>query len=420
MGLLDYIQSLNQQPPNQSQINQAVMNSSSPMMSMMSQAQAAQNPAPAMMIARAPAQVQKPKITATPELSETFRSYMPQPILGQTPEASGYIAQAKQSLADQQKALGGLDEYINQMAAKPRDPDYSPLAAFIDNVTGSKFAPVAEKMAPMSEDDRDKMLFGLRNQLAQGQAKLSADQLRASQDQRNFDLQTQKQAEIEKFHAQEIANSQQKIAQSAAGGGMGPTRERLGAQTQWLHDPILKNYTPRLDGAVKVLNLLDAAEKGGFKQNQSLLGQMNAEVSRLETGSQSPGLHASEKTELESGIAQLHAFIDKWKNGVSGVDLSQQFNQTRGLINDLQGSYLGQIRARHQEIKAGATDLQEPIFDAKQKAFEDNYASRIKGINLGTNNDGSPRGGPAVGDVVKGYKFKGGEAHDPANWEKVN
>ncbi len=405
MNQIDWMQALGSVvPPDQAQINNAVLANGTPQSIAAPQGQNALPPQPPV---PSPQNMLKQKVIRTPasvtQMSPAFRSYI-DPSAAQSDQTPPSLrAMADQSVADQKEQLGQLNQYITDLANKPRGLNLTPIAAFIDSQTGSKLTPAAASLAPQSDEDREKMLFGLKNQMVQGQAKLSSEQLKSAMDQRNYELAAERQAELEKFHASEISNQNRKldqVAQGASGGNpMANARLVISAQSHWDNNPILKQYIPRLDGAIKTQDLIDGAERGDFKSNQAMLGQLNAEIARLETGSQSPGLHASEKTEMESLSSQLGAIRDKVTSGVNAVDLGPQFNQARGMVRNLQNSYLSQIRAKQSEIMAGAADVQAPIFASKKQAFEDNYASRIKGLGAGTNNDGSPRGGPAGGSA---------------------
>lgn len=138
-------------------------------------------------------------------------------------------------------------------------------------------------------------------------------------------------------------------------------------------DHILTQYVQRADGAKKILALMEAAEKGDFKSNQALLGQLNAEISRLETGSQSPGLHSAEKTEMLDSAAHLHNVLDTLSGNVTGVDLTQKFAQARGMVKDLGSSYHQGIDARLNSLKAGSLPEQMPVYDAKRQEILSHY-----------------------------------------------
>lgn len=149
------------------------------------------------------------------------------------------------------------------------------------------------------------------------------------------------------------------------------------------HDKILGTYIPRIDGAAKILGLIDSSEHGDVKSNQALLGQLNAEISRLETGSQSPGLHASEKTEMESAAAKLHNVLDTLTGNVTGVDLSHKFAQARSMVKELGGSYYRQIGDRMDFLEAGALPDQQDVFKAKRNQLQHQFAGAFgEGANV--------------------------------------
>jgi hypothetical protein len=140
-------------------------------------------------------------------------------------------------------------------------------------------------------------------------------------------------------------------------------------------DPILTPYITRADGAKKILNLMDAAQRGEFKSNKALLGQLNAEIARLETGSQSPGLGAGEKTEMNDSAAALHDYLDTLTGKVTGVDLGEKFQQARGMVHDLGSSYLDQINNRMDYLKSHALPGQGDTYDASKDQFQKSYAA---------------------------------------------
>lgn len=168
------------------------------------------------------------------------------------------------------------------------------------------------------------------------------------------------------------------------------------AQQSVNKDTILSTYSQRADGAKKILNLMTAAEKGDFKSNQAMLGQLNAEISRLETGSQSPGLNAAEKTEMQDSAAKFHDVLDTLTGNVTGVDLSQKFAQAKGMVKDLGNSYLDQINNRHDFLKAAALPGTEHIFDAKKAQHEKAYGSAFQSEPSGLVPKGMISGGAQV------------------------
>ena len=156
-------------------------------------------------------------------------------------------------------------------------------------------------------------------------------------------------------------------------------RNNTQAQQSLNKDPLLSQYIPRIDGAAKILDLISAGEQGQFKTNKALLGQLNAEIGRLETGSNSPGLSASEKTEMNDAAASLKDLYDTVTGGVTGVDLSQKFAQARGMINDLGNSYANQINNRLAYLQAGALPDQQSVFNSKANQIRYAYGNKFPG-----------------------------------------
>lgn len=156
------------------------------------------------------------------------------------------------------------------------------------------------------------------------------------------------------------------------------SREKMQAQRQWngqLGDS--SQAIQRLNGATRINDLMDAAERGELKTNQALLGQLNAEISRLETGSQSPALGQAEKTELNSFAAQLGALKDKMSSNVSSVDLKPQIDQIRAVNNNLAKSYVQQAEGAANTLEQGATDSQLEVFKAKHEGLKNRYKGLI-------------------------------------------
>lgn len=170
-------------------------------------------------------------------------------------------------------------------------------------------------------------------------------------------------------------------AQLLALARMGQSQERMnqtaGIQAQRMvnTNPILNTYQQRVDGANKILNLMNAADDGKVASTQAMLGQLNAEIARLETGSQSPGLGSSEKTEMQSYGAQLSAIADRFTGAQSPVDLHNAFAQARGMVSDLRDSYTKAQASQMQRLKAGALPNQQSTFGAKSGALNSTNAA---------------------------------------------
>lgn len=166
-------------------------------------------------------------------------------------------------------------------------------------------------------------------------------------------------------------------AHRLAGTNRVDSKEKLQAENTFNKDPILNAFVPRLEGAQKILNLITAARGGDIKANQAVLGQLNAEIARLENGSQSPGLHASEKTELEDKLAQFQNVRDTWTGKVTNVDLGDKFDASESLVRDLGHSIHQSVGRRAQFLSAGGTPAQKEIYAAKSGVLDNQYGGRF-------------------------------------------
>jgi hypothetical protein len=142
-------------------------------------------------------------------------------------------------------------------------------------------------------------------------------------------------------------------------------------------DSLLKQYVPRLEGAAKIGELIQSARDGRVISNQALLGQVNAEISKLETGSQSPALHAAEKTELLDKSAQMHALVDAITGNPTDAVRPEVLNAAEKLVNELSGSYMSAIDSRMDYLKGGASESQEHVFNEKHDSIKRTYGPRF-------------------------------------------
>jgi hypothetical protein len=93
----------------------------------------------------------------------------------------------------------------------------------------------------------------------------------------------------------------------------------------------------------------------------------------------------------------------------AGYPSSAEVTVTKGILNDVvkidgKNVSIGAIRGMNEESKA---DLKELVYN-KAKAKFSKKASDVKQAAT-----------PRAGDVMDGYKFKGGDPSDQKNWEQV-
>lgn len=301
--------------------------------------------------------------------------------------------------------------------SKPERTDYRPLAAFVDSMTGSKFGPTAEALAPESPEQKMLKQLEFAKSISSGSQNLTKDQLDYIKNK--IQQQSFMENRLTKEDIAKMSNAT-KLATSSATAGL--AGQRMGMQQQRLdqqvgkeargtvnNDPMLKIYQPRLEGAAKIGELLQSAREGKVVSNQALLGQVNAEIARLETGSQSPGLGASEKTELQDSAATLSAFKDAITGNPSDAVRPEVLNAAGKMVNELSGSYMKGIDSRMNMLRAGMSAPQQKIVNEKHESIKSTYAPRFggwKGL------------GPQVGDEEGGHVFLGGNPADPKSWKE--
>jgi hypothetical protein len=335
------------------------------------------------------------------------QQWMLERLLSQTPTMSPEM-ERQMKLADQNASasMGRQDAALDQQKAAladytkaDRGTDFRPLAALVDSMFGGggNFGKAAEGMAPESAAKKMENRAQMLQQITQNTGALTKDQL----DYVRQKLQQQSYVE-NRTTKQDIAKNADLTKLTTAGMSKGTQDQRMDLQKQRLaqqvgkeargtvnNDPILKTFTPRLEGAAKIGELIQGAREGKVVNNQALLGQLNAEIARLETGSQSPGLGQSEKTELESAKAQLGALRDR-VTGKPSDSVSPEILDTAGkMVNELSGSYMKGIDSRMIFLGEGMTPEQKSIVADKHKSLKDTYSPRFggwRGLDEGVDN----------------------------------
>lgn len=298
--------------------------------------------------------------------------------------------------------------------------DFRPLAALSDHWSGGNLYQAAQGMAPESDATRlqknAEMLKGIsdtKKDLTDMQLKQMGEQLKQ---------QSYKEGRLTKEQIALMNNLTKLGVAGVTGGNQGA---RLGLMNKRIevqldkearatlnNDPLLKTYAPRNEGAAKVLELIGAAKRGEVVSNQALLGQLNAEIGRLETGSNSPGLHAQEKTELLDKKAQVQAVIDSITGKPEDSVRPEVINAAEKLVKELSLSYMKGIDNRVDYLTAGMTPAQKKIAHAKYRTLVHGYGERF----------GHWNGKPVqleVGDVMDGHEYTGGDPAKEQSWRQA-
>jgi hypothetical protein len=94
-----------------------------------------------------------------------------------------------------------------------------------------------------------------------------------------------------------------------------------------------------------------------------------------------------------SGVGRVMASeINLWQDAYAAVEASQSA--------DVRAKNLQRLMAVTQRLRQTSRQ----------------YFGNVYGVKVSGN---APTGGPAVGAIQKGYRFKGGNPSDPNSWEKV-
>lgn len=304
---------------------------------------------------------------------------------------SSELDKAERSYGEQQIAhqaeINKLKEGLARYANMNPGINFAPLAALSDSWFGGNLSKAAEQMAPETSTQKLKNLVEMQKEIAAAQGSIPKGQLDLIQSklaQMGYMDQRKLNAEIAKLNAaakvaapmgnQYFQGKRLELQEKRLDQQMG--KEARGSVN---NDPLLKQFSPRLEGAAKIGELIQSANEGKVVSNQALLGQLNAEISRLETGSQSPGLHASEKTELLSAKAQFGALKDRITGKPSDAVEPEVLDAARKLVNELSTSYMRGIDSRFQTLRAGMTPDQATIVDKKHAVLKETYGPRFGG-----------------------------------------
>lgn len=326
----------------------------------------------------------------------------------------------EKSFGEQQGAykseIDKLKEGLAKYASSDRGIDFTPLAALSDSWFGGNLTQAAKAGAPETAAQKLHNMQDMQSKIAQLQGeipKTELDSLKNKLAQMGYMDERQLKLEIAKL------NAAGKFATAGnAGARLGLQEKRLQYQTEKEaraavnNDAMLKQYAPRLEGAAKIGELIHSARTGKVISNSALLGQLNAEIARLETGSQSPGLGASEKTELLDASAELGAIRDRVTGKPTDAVHPEVLDAADKLITELAGSYMKGIDSRMDLLRSGMSTDQMKIVDEKHGSLKKTYSPRFggwRGMNEVL--------GPKAGDVEDGHEFIGGDPKDPDNWK---
>lgn len=341
------------------------------------------------------------------------------------------FATSEKNYAGQQAAhqmeIDKLKEGLAKYQSSQPGINFTPLAALSDAWYGGNLTAAAQAGAPETAAARAKNIAAMQEAITREQGQIpkeELDMMKTKLAQMGYMDERALKAEVAKLNAAaKVAGTA--TTQTTAGKRIEMMDKRLNlqvdkeARSTVNNDSVLKQFVPRLEGAAKIGELIGAARKGEVVSNQALLGQLNAEIARLETGSQSPGLHASEKTELLDAAAEISAIRDRITGQPSDAVRPEVMDAADKLVKELSGSYMKGIDSRMDSLRAGMTPEQQKIVDAKHESLKATYTPRFGGwygIGAAHGAHGAGPVAPKVGEVVDGHVFLGGDPSKPESW----
>lgn len=335
-----------------------------PMMSPMSEEQQ-------MMLAQMGAQATTPAAPMPPPPTANPASQVPvPPQMQNTAEYNQLKGKFAEYNNQYQGGLTQLQQYMKDYQQADQGTDFRPAAAFIGGLPQNKnpqLLEAANAMAPESQATRMKNTIAHQQKYVDdvGAMAKNSDMVKLLNGQMQQQNAAMRQANMDKrtgLQAEKMTFQEEKEARSTVN-----------------NDAMLKIYTPRLEGAAKIDELIEAAKVGKVVSNQALLGQLNAEIARLETGSQAPGLHAAEKTELNDYKAQMGALRDSITGSPQESVRPDVLLTAQKMVHELSDSYMKGIDSRMDTLSGGMRPNQQGIVKEKHKALIKTYAPRFGG-----------------------------------------
>lgn len=349
-----------------------------------------------------------PTIANDPAVQSYFPSLVP---YQQSPEEKELMKQSREAantqLEHQKQGVGQLEDLLKKRQGSMSDINWSPLASYVDsNVSGSHLTEGANAINQERQRTTDlaEKVQGAQNSMSKDYLQNLSDQIKSAQ----FGNQMN--------HQQQVANAQMgKVANA----------QILGAQRSFNNDKILNVYTPRVDGAVNILRIVDniGNETDPNKKIQltaALLQQIDNEKAKLETGNQAVAEGLVSAGSQKIAEADFKKWVTYLTKNIKDIDAPQIMKQNKILISHMLNNYTDAIERRVGTLSAGSTPLQKQVFDAKIQEYRNKYNPKamlpeVKGMQ-------EDAGGSPVGTKIEvrgtiHTKTKVGPDNEQGNWE---
>lgn len=320
----------------------------------------------------------------------------------QSPEYQAKVAEyndlVKKSLGDQRAGIADNENAIKEIEGLDTQVDLSPLAAYVDSQTGSKFSQSYAR--PDSKEDRIKKVLGLKNQLQlqrQGLTKQELDLLKSS---------------------------------LMGLGGKSGGRE---AGTQARSD---RAYNLKVDDAIdkRYAQATKDAESKGAEYNNLIENLDSGDLSTITASlSKFARLVGDEKGALSEGdtgrvmakdLEQRAQEIQRYFTG--GGKLNNHMVQSMKKMADqgrkfLKYSYNKKIGKTRDSLKALPAYKDAPgvdsLYEVNSKLLEDVFAPRKMSMMAQSKPMKKASGGLQIGTVQDGHVYMGGDPANPSSWK---
>lgn len=291
--------------------------------------------------------------------------------------ASGYKKAAAQSRLDQDANLDDIQKYINDLKAKGQGVDWSPLAALADSMSPGKsnLLAAAKETAPMSSDERDKMLANLQMSLGKERNQASQESLSAMAQQMNYEKQQQQMAETARHNSAIEAVG---MGRNDVMGGrvkLGQDNQIIALDKMVINDPQLKTYVPRIQGADRILGQLGDVRAGKMVDTNQFLNDINTEYVNLLTGANNSALGKQERTEYSTAAGKLASVQQQLTAHPESINSPDILKQIETGVKSLKQTYQQNYDARAGQLKVqlknnpGASDQQASKIQEMQGGY---------------------------------------------------
>ena len=269
--------------------------------------------------------------------------------------------------------------------------DLSPVAAWVDSATGSNLSQGYK--GPIAAKDYDQKKQLLQQAIASNSGKLTDDQLaylKMKQDARNKDEATQARLQ---GYAMGLQGRQ-----SAADNK--DDRLTNNVYDKFDNDTLLKSYSQRGAQVARGMHQLENPPNG-IITTQVLKDITNEIATSLAQGASSAD--DREKQEFSNLNTKWSSVLSKLHDAPEGVASPELVSYLKANLSNLQSAFKHNASLRAQEIGQGRSYHSKSASDAVKKKVAQ-YS-------------GQSDSGPKPGDIVDGYRFKGGDPANPASWE---